>query len=149
MKTVRIASLIARSAFMLAMLLGLLLWIAQILDLYMLLRILLQIGMTYIHEILGITGTLAFIILAFVAVWKRELRLLGIFSMVYAILVVAFGVTQSRILVGNLHWLIQVAHLLIGIGAMYLARGVERRYRRLTQSGLGRQNSEASVLQVM
>ncbi|GHO73194.1 hypothetical protein KSD_09650 [Ktedonobacter sp. SOSP1-85] len=149
MKTVRIVSLIARSAFMLAMLLGLLLWIAQILDLYMLLRILLQIGMTYIHETLGITGALAFIILAFVAVWKRELRLLGIFSMVYAILVAAFGVTQSRILVGNLHWLIQVAHLLIGIGAMYLARGVERRYRRLTQSGSGSQNSEAPVLQVM
>ncbi len=33
-------------------------------------------------------------------------------------IVPAFGLTQDMIFVGNLHWLIQTAHLLVGIGAM-------------------------------
>src|SRR5262249_50410811 len=39
--------------------------------------------------------------------------------------------TQSMILVGPLHWLIQVAHLLVGIGAMALILRIEKRDRRL------------------
>lgn len=149
MKMVRITSLIARSAFMAAMVLGLLFWIAQIPGLSMFLRVLLQIKVTGIHEVLGIIGAFTFFLLALIVAWTRKLRTLGVLSIVYALLVVAFGLTQSRLLVGNLHWVTQIVHLLIGIGAMYLARGVERRYRRLTQSGPGRQNSEAPVLQVM
>jgi hypothetical protein len=49
----------------------------------------------------------------------------------YAFLLPAFGLTQAQILVGNLHWLIQIVHLLFGIGAMYLALGIEKRSQQL------------------
>lgn len=57
--------------------------------------------------------------------------------MIYALLVPAFGLTQSMILVGPLHWLIQAAHLLVGIGAMVLVLRIEKRYRQLKQREQG------------
>lgn len=68
------------------------------------------------------------------AVFTRGIRPLGAGGIIYALLAPAFGLTQSLILVGNLHWLIQIAHLLVGIGAMYLARGIERRYQHFRRS---------------
>jgi hypothetical protein len=49
-------------------------------------------------------------------------------------IVPAFGLTQSLILVGNLHWPIQTAHLLVGIGTMALVQVIEKRYRRLRRA---------------
>lgn len=149
MKMVRITSLIARSAFMAAMVFGLLFWIAQIPGLSMFLRLLLQIRVTGIHEVLGIIGAFTFFLLALIAAWTRKLRPLGVLSIVYALLVVAFGLTQSRLLVGNLHWLIQIVHLLVGIGAMYLALGIERRYRSLKQSAAGFGDPKTPALQTV
>src|SRR5207302_8286236 len=74
---------------------------------------------------------LGLLILGSVAVFTKRSRLLGAGSMIYAFLVPAFGLTQSMILVGNLHWLIQAAHLLVGIGAMVLIRRIEKRYQHL------------------
>jgi hypothetical protein len=98
--------------------LGLLFWITQI-------------SFISIHMLLGLTGALSLLVLGTVAVFTRGLRPLGAGSMVYAFIVPAFGLTQSLILVGNLHWLIQTAHLLVGIGAMALAQVIDKRYQRL------------------
>ena len=123
MKAVRIISWIARIALMATMVLGLLFWITQI-------------SFIGIHMLLGLTGALSLLVLGTVAVWTRGIRLLGAGSMIYALIVPTFGLTQSMILVGNLHWLIQTAHLLVGIGAMALAQVIEKRYRRLRLAGL-------------
>ena len=121
MKAVRIISWIARIALMATMVLGLLFWITQI-------------SFIGIHMLLGLTGVLSLLVLGTVAVWTRGIRLLGAGSIVYALMVPAFGLTQSMILVGNLHWLIQTAHLLVGIGAMALAQVIEKRYRHLRKA---------------
>ena len=39
----------------------------------------------------------------------------------YTLVVPAFGMTHARILPGPAHWVIEVAHLLVGFGAMILA----------------------------
>jgi hypothetical protein len=54
--------------------------------------------------------------------------------MVYAVMVPVFGLTQPLILVGNLHWLIQTAHLMVGIGAMTLAQFIDKRYQHLRKA---------------
>jgi hypothetical protein len=69
--------------------------------------------------------------------------------MIYALVVPAFGLTQALILVGNLHWVIQAAHLLVGIGAMYLARGIEKRYQHLKLEENRVLSPEASTVHVM
>ncbi len=121
MRAVRIISWIARVALMATLVLGLLFWITQI-------------DIISIHMLLGLTGILSLLVLGTVAVFTRRIRLLGAGSMVYALMVPVFGLTQSMILVGNLHWLIQTAHLLVGLGAMALVQVISTRYRRLKRA---------------
>jgi type IV secretory pathway VirB3-like protein len=51
-------------------------------------------------------------------------------GIVYAPIVFVFGMTQMSLLVGSLHWLIQTAHLLVGIGALALSDNLCNRYLR-------------------
>src|SRR5215472_2735475 len=88
-----------------ALTLGLLFWIANI-------------DFIGIHMLLGITVTLSLLLLGLVALSQRGLRLLGAVGVIYALLVPVFGLTQDRILDTSAHWVIQAAHLLVGIGAL-------------------------------
>lgn len=134
MKAVRIISWIARIALMATMVLGLLFWITQI-------------SFIGIHMLLGLTGVLSLLVLGTMAVSTRGIRLLGAGSIVYALMVPAFGLTQSMILVGNLHWLIQTAHLLVGIGAMVLTQVIEKRYRHLRKAVSGEASPRTTAFQ--
>ena len=130
MKTIRLISLVARVALMVTLGLGLVFWIAELFVWVGLLVFLAQIGFPGIHEGFGTLGVLGLFILGSAAIFTKGSRLLGVGGMIYALLVPAFGLTQSLILVGNLHWLVQAAHLLVGIGAMLLILRIEKRYRR-------------------
>jgi hypothetical protein len=68
----------------------------------------------------GLTVTLALLVMSIIAVSTRGMRIWGIAGIVYALIVPVFGLTQFNILSGDLHWLIQTAHMLVGIGAMVL-----------------------------
>jgi hypothetical protein len=104
-----------------ALTLGLLFWIANI-DL---------IG---IHLLLGITVALSLVLLGLVALSQKGLRPLGVVGVIYAFLVPVFGLTQDRILVSSAHWVIQAAHLLVGLGALALIGNISRRYQRLQRA---------------
>ncbi|MGZ3679336.1 MAG: hypothetical protein ACXWQR_12325 [Ktedonobacterales bacterium] len=132
MRAVHIISLIARLALMAALLLGLLYWIFHI-------------SFINIHMWLGITGATGLLALGMAAIFTRGMRLLGVGSMVYAVILPVFGMTQTRILPGDLHWLIQTAHMLVGIGAMMVTLQVERRYQRRakTNSSAGEPTARA------
>ena len=147
MKAVRLISLIARVALMVSMVLGLVFWIAQLFVWIGLLVFLAQIGFPGIHEGFGTLGVLGLFLLGSVAMFTKRSRLLGVGSMIYALVVPAFGLTQTLILVGNLHWLIQAAHLLVGIGAMFLARRIEKRYRWLWKAASEEASSRTPMFQ--
>lgn len=132
MKAIRLISLIARVALMVTLGLGVVYWIAQLFVWSWLLVFLVQIGFPNIHELFGIFGVLGLFILGGVAVFTRGSRLLGVGGIIYAFLVPAFGMTQTLIVGGNLHWLIRAAHLLVGIGAMMLVIRIEKHYQHLT-----------------
>ncbi|MBK9710891.1 MAG: hypothetical protein IPO81_06055 [Kouleothrix sp.] len=48
----------------------------------------------------------------------------------WGLLVPALGITQSRLLPGSAHWVIQALHLLVGLGAIGQAEGLARRIAR-------------------
>src|SRR5215469_12739919 len=73
---------------------------------------------TRIHMLFGLMVALALLVLAVMAVFTAGLRRLGALSIVYAFILPIFGVTQQMILPGNLHWLIETTHLLVGFGAI-------------------------------
>ncbi len=122
MRTMTVFDWILRLAGAVALVLGLLIWAFQ-LD-----------TITTIHMLFGLLVTLALLVIGFLAALTRGSRSLGIIGIVYAFILPLLGVNQETLLVGNLHWLIQVLHLLIGTGALALAGIISVRYRRLKQA---------------
>ena len=116
MNTVRIIQWITGIAGLLALALGLLYWFAA------------ANGIP-VHMILGLVVTLGLLSLGVIALLTRGMRPLGAAAVVYALFVPAFGMTQATILPGELHWLIRLAHLLVGIGALALMGAISARYR--------------------
>ena len=121
MLAVRIIRGVAGVAGLGALTLGLLFWIANI-------------DFISLHMLFGLVVALSLLTLGVVGVMTSGMRLLGIIGIIYALLVPAFGVTQATLLVGSLHWLIQAAHLLVGLGALALAGILGTRYLRLKQA---------------
>src|SRR5215472_19382369 len=120
MAAVRILTWIARIVGMGALLLGLTVWITGI-------------NIVAIHMLFGLTLTLSFLILSIIMVLTGGMRVLGLAGIIYALIVPVFGITQDALLPGDWHWLIRVAHLLVGLGAIILTGIISSRYRRLKQ----------------
>lgn len=147
MKTVHLISLIARIALMVTMGLGLFYWIALLFSWNWLLVLLARIGFPNIHELFGSIGAIGLLVLGGITVWTHRNWLLGVGGICYALLMPAFGMTQTLILTGNLHWLIRIAHLLVGIGAMALALAMEKRYRLHRQAISGEAFPQTTTVQ--
>src|SRR5579871_3764956 len=107
MTAVRILTWIARIAGVGALLLGLTFWI-------------IGINIVAIHMLFGLTLTLSFLIVSIIMMLTGGMRVLGVAGIIYALIVPIFGVTQAGLLTGDLHWLIRVAHMLVGLGALTL-----------------------------
>ena len=85
------------------------------------------------HILIGVILVLSLWIMALLAAragvsWKMT----GL-SFVWGLVVVILGLTQTQILPGNLHWLIEVLHLLLGLGAIGLGEGLSARIKRPQQ----------------
>jgi hypothetical protein len=78
-------------------------------------------GLVDLHQLLGILLVLALWTQAALAARAGvEPRLVAV-AAVWGLLVPIVGLTQTNLLTGSLHWLIQVIHLLLGIGLIALA----------------------------
>lgn len=73
------------------------------------------------HMLFGMIVVLGMWILAVFAARAGARPALVAFAIVLGLVLPVFGVTHGRILSGSLHWIIQVLHLLLGIGALRLA----------------------------
>jgi hypothetical protein len=126
--TARILQIIVGIAGLCALVLGLFIWIANS-------------DLTDIHLLFGLLVTLGLLVMSIIALTASRLRIWGLVGIVYAVILLIFGESQSNILVGNLHWLIQALHTLIGIGAIVLTGALGARYRTLKR---GEAKPEAS-----
>jgi len=116
--TSRILQIIVGIAGLSALVLGLLIWIANS-------------DLSDIHMLFGLLVTLGLLVMSIIALTARGLRIWGMVGIVYTFIVLIFGETQSNMLAGNLHWLIQTLHTLVGIGAIVLTGALGTRYRTL------------------
>jgi len=99
--------------------LGLLFWTGNALNL---------IGL---HMLIGMTLVLLIWALAILAARSGvSLRLVALGG-VWGLIVVALGMTQSRLLPGDFHWVIKVLHLLVGIAALGIAERLAGSIKRL------------------
>jgi hypothetical protein len=122
---VRVTSWILRVSALLALILGVLLWIKVLPD-----------SSAPIHMLLGIIVVLSLIVLA-VAFGTAKGGNWGLAggAIVLAIIVAGFGGSQQGILPAHsVHWIIQVIHLLLGLAAIGLGEAIAGRYRRLQRA---------------
>jgi hypothetical protein len=104
-----------------------------------------HISFIEIHMLFGVVVTLALLITGSVAVFTKGLRVLGAIAIVFALIVPVFGITQTRILVGDFHWLIRVAHLLVGAAAVSLTERICEQYIQIKQKPVaGKEAVQAS-----
>jgi hypothetical protein len=87
--TARLLQIIVGLAGLCALVLGLFTWIANI-------------DLTDIHLLFGLLVTLGLLVMSIIALTASGLRLWGMVGIVYAIIVLIFGVSHSNLLVGNL-----------------------------------------------
>jgi hypothetical protein len=83
------------------------------------------------HMVLGITFALLLLALSLIQLLTGRMRLLGATGIVYTLILTALGFTQTGLLEGPIHWLIQTAHVVIGFGALALVQVISVRDARL------------------
>jgi hypothetical protein len=115
--TATVAQMMLRFAGLLALILGILFWTNNARQL------------TSIHMLLGIIVVLSLWTLAFLA--SRAGVPIGpvALAFVWGLIVVALGMTQTGLLQGSFHWIIQVVHLLVGLGAMGMGENLGARIK--------------------
>ena len=91
-------------------------------------------GFIFTHMVLGITFAFLLLALSLIQLLTGRMRLLGASGIVYMLILTALGFTQTGLLVGPMHWLIQTAHVVIGFGALVLVQVISVRDARLRRS---------------
>jgi hypothetical protein len=74
-----------------------------------------------LHMLIGMTLVLLIWALAIMAARSGAGLGLMTLGLVWGLIVVALGMTQTRLLPGDFHWVIKALHLLVGIAALGIA----------------------------
>ncbi len=130
--TARILQILVGLAGLCALALGLVIWIANV-------------DLTDVHMLFGLLVILGLLVMSIITLTTRKLRIWGAIGIVYAIIVLIFGVSHVNMLIGNLHWLIQTLHLLVGTGAIVLTGILGARYSTLKR-GKAKFSAESHAL---
>jgi uncharacterized membrane protein YdfJ with MMPL/SSD domain len=115
--TTTISQMLVRTAGVIQIGLGLLFWTNNALDLIP------------VHMLVGFVVVLCLWLLAGLAARSGVQPVLVAFAIAWGVVVPVFGMTQTQILPGSFHWMVQVLHLLVGVGALALAETLARRIR--------------------
>ena len=110
---------LVRIAGVLALVLGLALWTGRL------------YGLVGVHKALGAAVVLGLWGLAVLALRRRGRSGAGlaVLALVWGAATLALGGAQTGLLVGDLHWVVKVLHLALGLGAIALAAVLARSLR--------------------
>jgi hypothetical protein len=118
MKTaVTIATMLTRLTGLIQIVLGVLFWTGHV------------VGLIPVHILSGTVLVLSLWTLAILAARAGVQPGLVALSLIWGLITIILGLTQSQLLVGPAHWIIQVIHLLVGLGAIGLAEGLAARIK--------------------
>jgi hypothetical protein len=106
---VTVAQTLVRATGLLQVALGLLFWTGHLL-----------VAVPF-HTFNGMLFVVLLLVQAGLAAWAGGVSRLVVFAIVWALVVPVFGVRQGAILPGEFHWMVRLAHLLVGLVAMGVA----------------------------
>ncbi len=118
MKTVAIiAQMLVRITGLIQIVLGLLFWTGN------------ALALVSVHIFSGVVLVVALAVLAILAAQAGvDLRFVML-ALVWAVILLVLGLAQGQLLIGSAHWVIQVLHLLLGLGAIGQAEGLAARMK--------------------
>lgn len=96
-----------------------------------------------VHMLLGIALVLMLWALAVLAALVGVNVGLVVLALVWGLIVPILGLTQTRLLPGSAHWVIQVIHLLVGLGAIGQADNLARQIRSRITGGVSTRRAKA------
>jgi hypothetical protein len=109
--------MLVRVTFVVQLVLGVLFWTGNALDLVPL------------HQTIGFLLVFGLWALAILAARAGVPPALVALAAVWGLVVLVLGLTQTRLLTGSAHWLIEVLHLLVGVAAVGMAEGLAARVK--------------------
>jgi len=109
--------MLVRATFVVQLVLGVLFWTGNALDLVPL------------HQTIGFLLVFGLWAQAALAARAGVQPALVALAAVWGLVVPVLGLTQTRLLVGSAHWLIEVLHLLVGVAAVGMAEGLAARIK--------------------
>ena len=115
MRTITGIQMAIRALGVIQLVLGILFWTGN------------ALGLVDLHQLLGILLVLALWALAALAHRAGVPGGLVAGAAVYGLIVPVVGLTQRELLPGSAHWVIQVIHLLLGVGLLGLAENLATR----------------------
>jgi hypothetical protein len=84
---------------------------------------------TAAHAALGSLFVLVMWVIAVIALFALPRRGLPLFALLLGALVMWFGMTQTTLLTGSMHWAVRVVHLLLGLAALGLTEALAKAVR--------------------
>jgi hypothetical protein len=75
-----------------------------------------------VHMMIGLLFVLSLWALATIAAIMGADRRMVALALIWGVVVVGLGMTQTQILPGAFHWVIEVVHLLVGLAALGIAQ---------------------------
>ena len=79
-----------------------------------------------LHRMGGVLFVVTLWLIALMAMRAKRAVGLATFALAWGIVIAALGFAQQRLLIGDLHWIVRVAHLVIAMCAMPLAERLAR-----------------------
>lgn len=114
-----VALMLVRITGLLQIIVGVLLWTGNLLNLVPL------------HTLIGFVLVLSLWALALLSARAGVPIGLVALALVWGLITVILGMTQTQLLPGSAHWVIRVLHLVVGLGAMGLGEALAARGKRL------------------
>jgi hypothetical protein len=84
------------------------------------------VGAIPVHQTIGMVYVALLWVIAVIALVKRMNVGLAVFGIVWGLVIAGFGMTQQTLLVGSLHWIIRLLHLVIALSALGIAERLAR-----------------------
>jgi hypothetical protein len=84
------------------------------------------INLVPLHMSLGFLLVILLFILAVIGLRAGAPRGLVVMALVWSVITPLFGIYQTRMLIGELHWIIRVLHLGVGLMAMGMAENLAK-----------------------
>ena len=84
------------------------------------------------HRTVGVIYVVLLWVLAILALVQRRSAKVAAFGILWGFVIAMLGFTQQRFLIGDLHWIVRVIHLIIGLAAMPIAEQLAPKIRATT-----------------